>query len=1000
MRFALILMMMISCVSLTAYRLITIEDFDDGGIELGSWADEDNDPDDWELTSAPTYEGSPYALRLHGNTWKTLAVDSLAVGLDTIWQGAFYTQNNGEIQGIAFADSANTLFYSISGSEELDIEVWVTHYQGAFPEDTWNLLRFPIGQDWMARFDYLPVITSIVFINDNDAGSGVFLFDSISDISEDMPASPEVSVSYSIETRGRTRSGDRRYEVAFSSEVDDPDSPADSLSWLWNFGDGQTSEEPDPVHEYITGDDHRYTVFLTVTDPDGLQGWGSCTVPLQAGESTLPLTINFVGDVMLGRRYEENGGIIPELGVEAIFEPTLGIYGEDADINVANLECPLTTYGQHHPTKSIYFKGHPDNVAGLTYAGIDIVCLANNHTYDYLLPGMQETQVTLDQAGILHSGAGANSEEAYEPVFWQQSGLNLAFLRSCDRTGQYNNYQPYLQAGFDKPGFALMTPYYVSRQIDEVRDVADVVIVETHSGSEYSSDPGEDYDKSDNDMEFDYYGDEEYSPLIDVPHMWDIEIRHHFIDSGADAVICHHPHIAQGLELYQGKLIAHSLGNFAFDMSYPETMISVILKGFIDETGFMGWECKPVFVDDYIPRPATGELGTWILDHLAQKSRELDTVLMVDRENNVGTVLMNPDDYAPVETGFSEQTNLYAVGENWVSPPIPVRRAGSPSTLVSVEPASPDVFVRIGRELIWHGNMEDEGCSLWNLNSNYEDYDTDVYHNGARSIRQETWSGNDGVTVNFEERFKCYNDSARVTLHGWIRTMNADQATLQLHWYNNRDSYYPVRSDQLDASISGTTDWTYYWSEFYPPENGNYYNLHLYSEFSGNQGSNWFDDVGLIEWSEWIPVTELPQMIDHPNDYRYVQVKSASFEATASVMWSEAAYREIPEIPVDGNDDANAPAVARLEHNRPNPFNPITDIPFSLPRAGKATVEIFNIRGQRVRTLVDEALEPGSHTVQWQGRDNDGNPLSSGVYFYRLQVDDRVISTRKCLLLK
>ena len=61
--------------------------------------------------------------------------------------------------------------------------------------------------------------------------------------------------------------------------------------------------------------------------------------------------------------------------------------------------------------------------------------------------------------------------------------------------------------------------------------------------------------------------EENYSPFIDVPHMWDREIRHFAIDNGADLVIVHHPHVIQGFEVYNEKLIAHSLGNFVFDLS-------------------------------------------------------------------------------------------------------------------------------------------------------------------------------------------------------------------------------------------------------------------------------------------------------------------------------------------------------------------------------------------------------------------------------------------------
>ena len=88
------------------------------------------------------------------------------------------------------------------------------------------------------------------------------------------------------------------------------------------------------------------------------------------------------------------------------------------------------------------------------------------------------------------------------------------------------------------------------------------------------------------------------------------------------------------------------------------------------------------------------------------------------------------------------------------------------------------------------------------------------------------------------------------------------------------------------------------------------------------------------------------------------------------------------------------PAEFTLYQNYPNPFNPTTEISFSLPQAGEATLEIFNIMGQKVATLVDEHLEAGQHTYQWIASDN-----ASGVYLYRLTAEG-MADTRKLLLIK
>jgi len=94
-----------------------------------------------------------------------------------------------------------------------------------------------------------------------------------------------------------------------------------------------------------------------------------------------------------------------------------------------------------------------------------------------------------------------------------------------------------------------------------------------------------------------------------------------------------------------------------------------------------------------------------------------------------------------------------------------------------------------------------------------------------------------------------------------------------------------------------------------------------------------------------------------------------------------------------------APASFSLSPNYPNPFNPGTTIEYTLARRAQVTIEIFNIIGQRVRILVDETKSAGSYRTAWDGRDDAGWSVSTGVYLYRFQADDAV-QTRKMLLVK
>jgi M6 family metalloprotease-like protein len=88
-----------------------------------------------------------------------------------------------------------------------------------------------------------------------------------------------------------------------------------------------------------------------------------------------------------------------------------------------------------------------------------------------------------------------------------------------------------------------------------------------------------------------------------------------------------------------------------------------------------------------------------------------------------------------------------------------------------------------------------------------------------------------------------------------------------------------------------------------------------------------------------------------------------------------------------------------LHQNHPNPFNPTTTIAFTLPEGARVNLAIFNSKGELVRTLLDETMKEGYKETAWEGRNDRGNPVSSGVYFYRLTTGKKVL-TKKMILLK
>jgi len=97
---------------------------------------------------------------------------------------------------------------------------------------------------------------------------------------------------------------------------------------------------------------------------------------------------------------------------------------------------------------------------------------------------------------------------------------------------------------------------------------------------------------------------------------------------------------------------------------------------------------------------------------------------------------------------------------------------------------------------------------------------------------------------------------------------------------------------------------------------------------------------------------------------------------------------------------ATLPRFITLEQNYPNPFNSSTAIRFALPSSADVELTIFNLAGQPVATLVEGARDAGTYSVNWDGTDDRGNELASGVYLYRLGASKQQGETRKLLLIR
>ncbi|MDP7021765.1 MAG: CapA family protein [Candidatus Krumholzibacteria bacterium] len=998
-RILTILLSLSLCVGLTLASTV-IEDFESGSVILESYPGQDQAPSSWELTTLNTWDNSDYALRIFGNSWKQQMIPPFSLQDSMTLQLAVYVEGIGEMQAIGIGDGSRELLYTVSGDQLPQASKWWTVYQGAFSPYEWKTYLLPVGEDWRATWgEGGATIDRLFYINDDDAGpSGATVFDAILDVSADLPVAPVAEIQRLIRHSQRVSPNRVRLGIQFLGLVSDPDS--ESHDFAWDFGDGTFSSEQNPWHEFTVEAGHPYTVTLEVFDPEGLSGVDSCKVAVDSGEGDLPLTVNFVGDIMTGRSYESPGGIIDTHGIEALFAPTMPIFGDAADLSVCNLEVSYTDQGSPHPTKSVVFRSRPENIEGVVYAGVDLANLGNNHIIDYGEAGMLQTQALLDSVGIPWVGAGTDDYFALRPKILGRKGLSLAFLSMCNRDGRLWNYQPFLDAGRSKPGFGSLIPKNLEKALEESRPVADLSILQLHSGSEYETAPpdraGHFHGKPPIEVSVIHEDDEPFHFRVE-PSEGDRALRRMAIDMGADAVINHHPHVLQGFESYQGKLIAHSLGNFIFDLYYPETMPTMVLTMEIAAEGIVGYRFTPSWIDDWIPQPVTGNLAREIRDRLADYSRDMGVLVSPLPGSVEGRIHLNPDEVNSTVFPATVTTTLQEQGTYYQSPPLELPGEGCLSRLVSVEGLS-QWEVSWGREILWHGGFEEEGASFWDDNTADEWLDDTESWKGQRSLalRRESGAGS-SVGTDLEKHLPC-DPEKRHSARGFLKAQNADGAKMMFRFYEGRYSSSPLSSTDLALPLSGDSDWQEQFRELATPVNASYFEMrcHLEEATSGIARA-WFDELACIEWEPWQP-GPLALEIPAPNNYRYLQIRSSSAPSGSVVLHFE---ETLFGSPFTSSLPPELPARATLLAPWPNPFNPQTRLRLKIPEGGgRVDLSIHDVRGRRILDLHQGTLEGGSHDFLWTGRDKSGRRLPSGIYLARLKTESGDLQSRKLVLLK
>jgi len=199
---------------------------------------------------------------------------------------------------------------------------------------------------------------------------------------------------------------------------------------------------------------------------------------------------------------------------------------------------------------------------------------------------------------------------------------------------------------------------------------------------------------------------------------------------------------------------------------------------------------------------------------------------------------------------------------------------------------------------------------------------------------------------------------------------------------NNSDTSLSIEIDV--ATNSSIT----FWKKVSTEANYDYFKFYI----DGTMQEEW---AGEVDWSESsYPVTSGMHI------FKWEYEKDGAVTGGDDCSWLD--YIIFPpivgEVAIDGE---LIPNVTKLIGNYPNPFNPTTTISFSVTQTSSfVNIDIFNIKGQRIKQLEIRNLNIGINNIMWDGKNNNNEPVASGIYLYQLNVNDTVIDSRKCLLLK
>lgn len=254
-------------------------------------------------------------------------------------------------------------------------------------------------------------------------------------------------------------------------------------------------------------------------------------------------------------------------------------------------------------------------------------------------------------------------------------------------------------------------------------------------------------------------------------------------------------------------------------------------------------------------------------------------------------------------------------------------------------------------------------------------------------------------------------DSYTYNHEGWLRSSN--NIVTRLDSLYLLDNYHIYDNQVLEQDL--TIDLDYSGNNFYNCavwcSIDDWFTMLLFSPATQEQVIDWMWQPEIIErgyCEVFGTLTEYKSIYYRSNaadDRNHVNTFArgvgciSAYDYEAGELWLEGCTINGVTLGVVSNDDSVAEVPEIKMRNYPNPFNPETTISFDLPEESDVRLEIYNIKGQKVKTLQSERLDAGNHSVIWNGTNSNSKQVASGVYFYRLTTGKKKL-TKKMILMK